>query len=74
MRYMRNTYGWVSKVKKAYSALCLFVKWLSLTATLFLIPVFIGAVIYYTFFSFSPVAVVVCCVALWTFTECNSKI
>lgn len=74
VRYMRNTYGWVSKVKKGYNAFCHFIKWLSLTCSLFLIPIFIGAVVYYSFFSFNPVAVIVCCVALWTVTDCNDKI
>lgn len=74
LRYMQNTYGWVSKVKKGYNVFCMFIKWLSLTVSLFLIPVFIGAVVYYSFFSFNSVAVIVSCVALWTVTDCNDKI
>lgn len=74
LKYMRDTYGWVSKVKKAYLAVCNFIKWLSLTVSLFLIPVFIGAIIYYAFFSVRPVMVVICCVALWSVVDCNSKL
>lgn len=74
VKYMRDTYGWVSKVKKAYLAVCNFIKVLSLVSTLILIPVFIGAVIYYSFFNVSPVMVIVCCASLWSVTDCNSKL
>lgn len=74
---MRNTYGWVAKVREAfrtiYFFMCSLIKFLSLTGTLFLIPVFVGAILYFSLISFDPVRTLVCCVALWVLTDCNAK-
>lgn len=78
LKYLRNTYGWIAKVKEAfrigYLKLCVLAKFLSLTATLFLIPVLIGFIIYYVFFSFNPVRAVVFCIVLWVMIDSNSKL
>lgn len=77
-RYYNRNYGVFAKVREnakiAYVKLCNFLKWLSLTVTLFLIPVFIFAIIYYTFFSFNPVRAITCCVCLWVYIDSNSKL
>lgn len=78
LKYLRNTYGWIAKVKevfsKGYLKLCAFAKFLSLTITLFLIPVLIGFIVYYVFLHFNPVKVVVFCIVLWVMIDSNSKL
>ena len=77
LRYMRNTYGWVAKVREVFRMVYLFIcslmKFLSLTGTLFLMPVFIGAILYFSLISFDLVKALVCCVALWVLVDCNSR-
>lgn len=74
LNYMRNTYGLTGNLNKFYRCVCNFIKWLSLTITLILIPVFLFAIIYYSFFYVNVYKVIACCISLWCVTDCNSKL
>lgn len=62
------------KLTNIYLKICKFIKWLSLTTTLILVPIFIFFIVYYVFFNFNPVRALVLCVCLWVSIDSNSKL
>lgn len=73
-KWLKENVGFYSVVSKLYLNLCKVIKFISLTATLFLIPFEIGAVIRYSFIEFDPVKAVVFCVVLITTLYSNMKL
>ena len=78
LRYLKRTYGVSAKIRevsrKVYIKLCSFIKWLCLTVTLLLIPVFIACVLYYTLVAFDFIKALVSCVCLWVMIDSNMKL
>lgn len=78
LKYLKRTYGVRAKIRevsaKVYIKLCAFIKWLSLTVTLLLIPVYIGCILYYSLIDFNPMKSLVYSALLWVTIDSNSKL
>ena len=66
--------GFIGKVSSLYNTLCNFIKWCCLTATLLLIPISIGGIVYYAFVCYNLVRVLMFCIILWVMLDSNIKL
>lgn len=72
--YYSKEYGVIHKVKKAYLALCSFIKWLCVFSTLLFIPVSIVGVVYNTFVCYDFFRVILYCIILYVMIDSNRKL